>query len=152
LPVNPVHPEQVFEMERKIGYWDSVPLTVCRQYSQFKKMDITWKNPLNRKHHNSAMSFGASLAAAEAWWGRLPAHERKPAYRPRELCRDARVAALHLPTALSLLGWHRARHWSRQDGRRVFRVWYAPPGRRIASPARGRPPINLFDLFGGRAP
>lgn len=95
------------------------------------------------------MNLAGNLAQVSAWWESVPKAARKTTYRPVELHRGAGIPPQALPTVLVLLGWQRARHWGRQNGRRVLRVWYAPPGHRIASPARGRPPITLFDLFGG---
>jgi hypothetical protein len=104
---------------------------------------------MTHKAANSLLPLGTALAQADTWWRRLPAQQRKPTYHPAELHRVTGIARRHLATALPLLGWHRARHWSRQDGRRVLRVLYAPPGHRVPSPARGRPPISLLDLFRG---
>jgi hypothetical protein len=104
---------------------------------------------MNHKAANSPVPLGTALAQAAAWWDRLPAQHRKPTYQPAELHRATGIARQHLATALPLLGWHRSRHWRRQNGRRVLRVTYAPPGHRVPAPPRGRPPISLLDLFGG---
>ncbi len=104
---------------------------------------------MRRKRVNATLPLAHAIAAASSWWNRLPAHKRKPAYRPAELQQATGLATRYLAASLPLLGWHRARHWSRQGGRRKLRVLYAPPGHQIPAPARGRPPITLLDLFGG---
>lgn len=58
---------------------------------------------------------------------------------------DARDSTL--PTALQILGWHRRKVWSRKNGRRVLRVYYAPPGHKVPAPKRGRPAVNLANLL-----
>lgn len=53
-----------------------------------------------------------------------------------------------LPTAMAILGWHRRKVWDVNDGKRVLRVYYAPPGCKVPQPKRGRPSINLIELLG----
>jgi hypothetical protein len=52
---------------------------------------------------------------------------------------------LHGP--LLLLGWDRRQRWGLQDGRRVLRVWWAPPGHKVPQGYRGRPRFNLEALI-----
>ncbi len=78
------------------------------------------------------------------WYARQPA--------PKPTCFTCKALSdgtgysmplLYLPLLMS--GWHRAEVWHRSGGRRVKRVYYAPPGHQVPRPPRGRPRFNLTD-------
>ncbi|MFZ1539318.1 MAG: hypothetical protein WAT23_18300 [Chromatiaceae bacterium] len=91
-------------------------------------------------------------AGIRSWWNRLPPTQRRQLYRPAELARATGTPAYDLPTVLAHLGWDRAVHWSRVDGRRVRRTYYAPPGYQVPRPPRGRPSFSLEKIFGVTTP
>jgi hypothetical protein len=88
------------------------------------------------------------LTAAHGWWQRQPPAQRQQLYRPAELTRATGIPNYHLPQVLNELGWHRTVRWTRHNGRRLKRVYYAPPGHRVPQPPRGRPTIHLDLIFG----
>lgn len=87
------------------------------------------------------------MTSVTTWWASLPAAARKPYYRPQEIQAATGTPAVHLPPVLELLGWHRACRWGRENNRRKLRTYYAPPGRRVPTPMRGRPPLALLAAF-----
>lgn len=91
--------------------------------------------------------FAQNLAAVTTWWAAQPPETRRTCYRPQEIQRATHVPQAHLPAVLALLGWHRASHWTRENGRRVRRVRYAPPGHRVPKPLRGRPPLDVLAFY-----
>ncbi|WP_211160141.1 hypothetical protein, partial [Aromatoleum aromaticum] len=95
-------------------------------------------NPLRLAH---------DLARVTTWWASLPDADRRTLYRPHELTRATGIPRPALPHVLEMLGWHRARRWGRNHNRRMLRVLYAPPGRRVPLPPRGRPPLDVLALF-----
>lgn len=87
------------------------------------------------------------LAAVTTWWASLPDTARRTTYRPHELSHATGVVRQHLPEVLDLLGWQRARRWTRINNHRVLRTYYAPPGLRVPFPPRGRPPLDVLAMF-----
>ena len=85
---------------------------------------------------------------ARTWWDSLPADARRPLYRPSALTAATGIPPTALPMALWLLGWDRGTRWTRVDGRRVQRTFWAPPGHKVPRPPRGRPSPSLAVLFG----
>lgn len=90
------------------------------------------------------------LATVAMWWASVADNSRKSIYRPGELRAATGITPQALPHVLMLAGWQRARHWTRENNRRQFRTFYAPPGHTVPPPLRGRPSTAsvLADLFG----
>jgi hypothetical protein len=109
---------------------------------------MAWSGKQNTK---APMNLANNIVKVMSWWNTVPNAERRTAFRPRAVQRATGIAPGNLPNVLMLLGWRSSRMWSRQDGRRVLRVLYSPPGIPPLQARRGRPPVTLFDLFGGRA-
>jgi hypothetical protein len=88
------------------------------------------------------------LHRARRWWKSLPPEQRCRIYRAGELSAATGVPTRYLPTVLTELGWHRAQRWTRLNGRRIWRWYYAPPPHRVPYPPRGRPTLHLDQLLG----
>jgi hypothetical protein len=94
------------------------------------------------------MKLASHMAQVMTWWATVPHADRRTAFRPHVVQRATGIAPGSLPTALLILGWRSSRLWSRQNGRRVLRVYYSPPNVQPPQACRGRPPGPLLDLFG----
>lgn len=71
----------------------------------------------------------------------------KPSYfNCAELTQGTGYSMSQLRLPLAMLDWSRTEVWQRIDGKRVRRVFYAPPGHHVPRPNRGRPSTR-FDYF-----
>jgi len=100
------------------------------------------------KGHNSLSSISNAVAAATCWWAGQ--REHLPYYKSHQIQNGVGLHMRQLAAALRLLGWTRAKAWTRIDGRRVLRYYWVPPGGQAPRPKRGRPAFWLHEPF--RAP
>jgi len=86
----------------------------------------------------------AVVGRITVWCASLP--DPKPeCFSCSELTRLLGLTMRQLHTPLIILGWARAEVWHRENGKRVRRVYYAPPGQQVPRLPRGRPRFNLCD-------
>ena len=86
----------------------------------------------------------AVVGRITVWYASLP--DPKPeCFTCSELTRQLGLTMRQLHGPLVVLAWDRQSVWHRENGKRVRRVYYAPPGKAVPRPPRGRPRFNLND-------
>lgn len=92
------------------------------------------------------LHFAEVVAHLAVWQASL--RDPKPdAFSCRQLVTATGYSMRSLHAALLLSGWHRAEIWTRHRGRRIRRVFYAPPGHKVPRPKRGRPRFSIDDYI-----